>query len=130
MFLICTLTQSLFLGQKNSLVKNNIKIIRFSLFTLLFFNIIPFFLILKTAFVNKLSPVKLVIPTILKIFQHSSYNLYKYLLFLQNNSIRIAGTIRGFRTLKFAQKDGLLAAFFGLFLCQKCSKRSKKIAYF
>jgi hypothetical protein len=42
----------------------------------------------------------------------------------------MAGTIRGFRTLKFAQKDGLLAAFFGLFLCQKSSKMSKKIAYF
>ena len=32
-------------------------------------------------------------------------------------SIRIAGTIRGFRTLKFAQRNGILAAFFELFLC-------------
>jgi|688.fasta_scaffold730408_1 hypothetical protein len=58
------------------------------------------------------------------IFQQGSYNLYKYLLYLQDNSIRIAGTIRGFRTFKFAQKDGLLAAFFELFLCKKCNKRS------
>ena len=45
-------------------------------------------------------------------------------------SIRIAGTIRGFRTFKFAQKDGLLAAFFELFLCQKCTKRIKKYTNF
>lgn len=36
-----------------------------------------------------------------------------------DHSIRIAGTIRDFRTHKFAQKDGLLAAFFELFLCPK-----------
>ena len=45
-----------------------------------------------------------------------------YPLYLHHNSIRIAGTIRDFRTTKFAQKDGLLAAFFELFLCLKVYK--------
>jgi hypothetical protein len=41
-------------------------------------------------------------------------------------SIRIAGTIRGFRTFKFAQKDGLLAAFLSFFYVKKVVKREKK----
>ena len=36
-----------------------------------------------------------------------------------DHSIRIAGTIRDFRTHKFAQKDGLLAAFLRFFLSTK-----------
>ena len=44
------------------------------------------------------------------------------LLYLHHNSKRIAGTIRDFRTTKFAQKDGLLAAFFELFLCSNVTK--------
>ena len=42
-----------------------------------------------------------------------------FVLYLHHKLKRIAGTIRGFRTLNLAQKDGLLAAFFGLFLCLK-----------
>ena len=34
----------------------------------------------------------------------------------------MAGTIRGFRTCKFAQKDGLLAAFFELFFAFQSRK--------
>ena len=49
-----------------------------------------------------------------------------YPLYLHHNSIRIAGTIRDFRTTKFAQKDGLLAAFFELFLCQKVTIKELK----
>jgi hypothetical protein len=60
--------------------------------------------------------------------------LYKtaqhFIIFIPTIRIRIAGTIRGFRTFKFAQKDGLLAAFFELFLCLKCSKTSKKTSKF
>lgn len=41
-------------------------------------------------------------------------------------SIRIAGTIRGFRTFKFAQKDGLLAAFLSFFYAQNGRKEVKK----
>lgn len=70
------------------------------------------------------------------ILDYCKYQTYVYfypinvLLVLAFISIRIAGTIRGFRTFKFAQKDGLLAAFFELFLCPKCTKMSKKVSYF
>ena len=53
-----------------------------------------------------------------------------YPLYLHHNSIRIAGTIRDFRTTKFAQKDGLLAAFFELFLCLKVYKWEFKLLFF
>jgi hypothetical protein len=44
------------------------------------------------------------------------WNKSDIFLYLQLISIRIAGTIRDFRITKFAQKDGLLAAFLGFFL--------------
>ena len=47
-------------------------------------------------------------------FINTCFGYVKYSIF--TSSIRIAETIRGLRTLKFAQKDGLLAAFFELFL--------------
>ena len=53
-----------------------------------------------------------------------------YPLYLHHNSIRIAGTIRDFRTTKFAQKDGLLAAFFELFLCSKVTKQEFNLLFF
>ena len=46
------------------------------------------------------------------------WNKSDIFLYLQLISIRIAGTIRDFRITKFAQKDGLLAAFFELFFAQ------------
>ena len=57
-------------------------------------------------------------------FINTCLGFLKYTIF--TTSIRIAGTIRGFRTLKFAQKDGLLAAFFELFLWNKPEKQLKK----
>jgi hypothetical protein len=45
----------------------------------------------------------------------------------------MAGTIRGFRTSKFAQKDGLLAAFFELFfvyIVLDTTFKSKKQLFF
>ena len=59
------------------------------------------------------------IATILVSFQQVLYKLYNNVLNLRHNSKRMAGTIRGFRTFKFAQKDRLLAAFFELFLWGK-----------
>lgn len=112
------------------LVKNDFKIIRFTVIQIDLLYVNRFFLIQNTAFVDKSSLSKPAIPTILMTFQQGSYKINKYLIYLQLNSIRIAGTIRGFRTFKFAQKDGLLAAFFELFLCQKCTKRIKKYTNF
>ena len=119
MFLICTLTQSLFLGQKNSFVKNNIKIIRFSLFTLLFFNIYPFFLIQNRAFVNKLWHLKSVIPTILKTFQQDIYKLYIYLLYLPHNSNTNSGNYSRLSNIKICSKRRVTSCFFWAFFMPK-----------
>lgn len=48
------------------------------------------------------------------------------LIYLRLIHQRIAGTIRDFRIAKFAQKDGLLAAIFELFLCLKVTKQQLK----
>jgi len=51
-----------------------------------------------------------------KIFLEKVLELIKKYIFTAHSK-RIAGTVRGFRITKFAQKNGLLAAFFELFLC-------------
>jgi hypothetical protein len=56
-------------------------------------------------------------------FINTCFGYLKYSIF--TSSIRIAETIRGLRTLKFAQKDGLLAAFFELFLWNFGKKKVK-----
>jgi hypothetical protein len=56
-------------------------------------------------------------------FINTCFGYVKYSIF--TSSIRIAETIRGLRTLKFAQKDGLLAAFFELFFMKFWLKKSK-----
>lgn len=100
------------------LVKNDFKIIRFTVIQIDLLYVNRFFLIQNTAFVDKSSLSKPAIPTILMTFQQGSYKLNKYLIYLQLNSKRIARTTRGFRTTNKLRRV-VLNVILGFFLWSK-----------